>query len=75
MNKQQRIFVEPAGALPKEYYVYAVIGAVSTLLGALVVAWRNSFALEPWQWGALCLSPAIGAIIMVAIMTRKKGGE
>jgi len=72
-GRNDRVYIEPSGETPKEYYIYAIVGAASTLAGALTVAWRNfNFVLESWQWGALVLSPFIGAIIMFAIMTRKQ---
>ena len=72
-GSNDRVFVDPSGEAHNEYCIYALVGAISSLAGALTVAWRNfNFVLEPWQWGALILSPFIGAIIMFAIMTRKR---
>lgn len=76
MSERERVFNDPTGtAAPKDLYLYAIVGGISSFAGAVTTAWRAfNFDLELWQWATLAIVPFIGAWIMVEIMTRKVRG-
>lgn len=75
LNKKDRVYNDPPEStiVPKEYYIYALVGAVSAFAGGVFVAWYMfDFVLEPWQLVAMLLvNPVLGATMSFMILSGK----